>query len=397
MKYINLIFIFVLLMPITALADGGFFYPMAGVGHSADQKAILVYDPDFAKETMILHTEQDWTDSKHKEDFAWVVPEPSLMSQGDFTTLANAEGAFEELYYLTEPRGNIFYEPPVCGGCMRDNAGDEALSGEVTVVESFQVENYDIQILTSEDSSDMQNWLEENGYSYSEESIPVLDYYIQKDWYFTAVKINMSPDSASTTISSSTALNPLQMTFSTDNLIFPLHISSASSDPSEKTEILLYIFAPYRVASTNYNTMEMEIRDKTFSSDEDFQDYYNNKFNSLLNGSDGRGFIVEYASPLSYPPYALEPILEPDKEYYLTRLRTEISPIKMDEDVEFAQAETNEPFIIGMKTPKPDRFIYLASILGIFSVFRIFSNSHLLKKSLVIGSIVMIIISLIIF
>ena len=396
MRYIIPFFIFVFLLPIRASSDGGFFYAMVDVGYSANQKAILVYEPDVAKETMILHTEQDWTDSKKKEDFAWVVPVPSLMSQQDFTTLENADWAFEDLYYITEPRWSIYYEPPVCGGCMADNAGNDALSGEVTVIENFQVENYEIQILTSDDSDDMQNWLEENGYFYSEESIPVLDYYIKKNWYFTAVKVNMAPDSAFTTISSSTALNPLQMTFSTDNLIFPLHISSATSDETEKAEILLYIFAPYRVTSTNYNTIEMEIIEQNFSSEEEFRDYYNYKFNSLLANSNGRGFIVEYASPLVYPPYALETVLQADKDYYLTRLRTKILPNKMDEDVEFTQAETDEPLIIGMKTPKADKFLYLASMLIILSAFRIFTTSYLIKKSLVIASIATIIIALII-
>ena len=105
-------------------ADGGFFFIEAGVGYSAEQQAILIFDPDAQRETLILSTGQDWDSPNKKADYAWVVPVPSLMDREDFTTFADGTTAFEQLYQLTEPRGSIFQG---CSGLLRRVTGNHNL------------------------------------------------------------------------------------------------------------------------------------------------------------------------------------------------------------------------------------------------------------------------------
>jgi hypothetical protein len=84
-----------------ALADGGIFpFILLGVSHSADQRAILVFDPETKTETMVLSTMY----VGQPADFAWIIPVPNLPSRAQITIWDGGELAFWELFDKTEPR-----------------------------------------------------------------------------------------------------------------------------------------------------------------------------------------------------------------------------------------------------------------------------------------------------
>jgi len=97
MKKLLLSLILFLLAASLARADGGFFFAESGIGHSADQQAILFFDPDEERQTMVLLTGQDWESPSARASYAWVVPVPSLMRREDFTVLEDGRLAFDEL------------------------------------------------------------------------------------------------------------------------------------------------------------------------------------------------------------------------------------------------------------------------------------------------------------
>ena len=340
-----------------ARADGGFFHAEAGVGYSADQQAILVFDPEAGRETMILSTGQDWDDPNRKADYAWVVPVPSLMREEDFTLFEEGEEAFERLYHLTEP--SAFFSVPGGCGCVPAGPGDASELAGVTELVSFEMDEYEIHVLSAEDSPKLQNWLQERGYAFPSEAVPVLQYYINKDWYFTAVKIGLPQSAEEDGVSKKAVAQPsskrLQMTFDTPRCVYPLHISSVSSRAGKHTGILLYVFAPYRVWARNFITLQMTKPARTYSTVEEFQTVYREEFADLLETADGRAFVTEYAEDFSdsyhfsYALKPLHPLLDQHNARFLTRLRTELLPEDMDADVAFIRAPSDSSFEISAR------------------------------------------------
>lgn len=362
----------------SAWADGGYFFGRAGVGYSADQTAILIHDPEAGRQTMILHTGQHWTDPSRKADYAWVVPVPSLMRQADFTTVADGHAAFRHLYEVSEPRARIAHSAGCMYGCGGPASEDGAAKTTAPrVLDAFQVDDYQIQILSADDSRNLQEWLQENGYGVPAEAAPALQHYIDRSWYFTAVKVNLpepgaaSDGDADPGAAPPKSLDPLKMTFTTDRLVFPLRISAVSSRPRQPTEVLLYVLAPYRVETQNFPTVQMPLLRQSFSSVTEFHDCYQREFRSALREAGGRAFVVEYAGPLSsadtgyYPPPSLGWLTE---GRHLTRLRTELLPEQMDADVELARAPTDAPFQVVARvrhrTYDGVRLAFLGSLYG---------------------------------
>ena len=88
-------------------------------------------------------------------------------------------------------------------------------------------------------------WLNDNGYAFPAEGQEILDYYVQKNWFFVAMKIQHEG-----TINSSEnytgAIQPIGIMFFSDEIVYPLKISSLSV-PSWGTEVLVYAFSDERV------------------------------------------------------------------------------------------------------------------------------------------------------
>lgn len=238
--------------------------------------------------------------------------------------------------------------------------GDGPELAGVTEVVSFEMDEYEIHVLSAEDSPKLQNWLQERGYAFPSEAIPVLQYYIDKDWYFTAVKIGLAQSAGEDGVSKNAAVYPspkrLQMTFDTPRCVYPLYISSVSSRVRKHTGILLYVFAPYRVWARNFITLQMTEPVRTYSTAEEFQAVYREEFADLLETADGRAFVTEYAHDFSDFSYRqaydfgpLHPLLDQHNARFLTRLRAELLPEDMDADVAFIRAPSDSSLEISAR------------------------------------------------
>ena len=81
-------------------ADGGYFHrpvqAQAGVGYSADQRCIVVYDRFSGMETMVLETKYEGRPG----DYAWVIPVPNLPGRSDVTVWGQGALAFDDASML---------------------------------------------------------------------------------------------------------------------------------------------------------------------------------------------------------------------------------------------------------------------------------------------------------
>jgi len=240
--YLILIFIMAIfyLAPIS-LADGGLFTQLYRDIYEPNQLAMIVFDDMVEKIIFQIDYEGD------AEDFAWVIPVPA------YPKLFPVEDEiFYELHELTQP------PPPSSFGCgWGAGVQTPGLEDEgVHVWEENQVGIYHTTTLSATDPNSLVVWLNDNGYAFPAEGQGILDYYVQQSWFFVAMKIQ--PDEiVNNSENYSGAIQPIGIMFFSDEMIYPLKISTLSV-PSWGTEVLIYAFSDERVtfpgAAEEYNS-----------------------------------------------------------------------------------------------------------------------------------------------
>lgn len=173
--------LFLALLSTLALADGGFFPPNNYKEdiYEPTQKAMIIFDGSV--EQLIIEASY----KGEMADFAWVIPTPSYPDINKSTSRL-----FQELSTLTKP---IYKRAPSTfsfGATMKMSAG---VGEGVTVLEQKQVGIFLVTVLSSDDPKALLKWLNDNNYQVSADASAVLDYYIQKRWYFTAMRVNLEP------------------------------------------------------------------------------------------------------------------------------------------------------------------------------------------------------------
>ncbi|HER24127.1 MAG TPA: DUF2330 domain-containing protein [Candidatus Atribacteria bacterium] len=242
--FVILIFIMLTfyLAPIS-LADGGFFTQLYRDIYEPNQLAMIVFDDMVEKIIFQIDYEGN------AGDFAWVIPVPA------YPKLFSVEDdIFYELHQLTLP------PPPSSFGCGWGGGipvpGLEDEDG-VQVWEENQVGIYSTTTLSATDPNSLEKWLNDNGYAFPVEGQEILNYYIQKNWFFVAMKIQHE-DTINNSENYSGAIQPIGIMFFSDDLVYPLKISTLST-PSWGTEVLIYVFSEERVtfpgAAEEYSKM----------------------------------------------------------------------------------------------------------------------------------------------
>lgn len=344
----------------TAGADGGYYFIeglIAEAAQSADQQAIIIYEN--GQESMILRTGYEG----ESQNYAWVIPVPALVGPDNVSTAHH--DAFNILDRATAP---IFFKESYCGECGSMETDVYEYRG-VTVWEEFRVDDYKINTLSVDDSENLGRWLTDNGYSLPEGSEDVLSFYIEKGWKFVAMQVE-NPGSSSQSMrpnqsSTSAELRPIQITFPSDTIVYPLRISSVST--KEEVEILIFVITDFRVDPQNYPVEAVNIQIEQAAGRYDWSIYYEARFMREIEAMKPRGFVVEYSGRLDstmseyyqydyYHQYAdgnmsAEDIIDSlwswgwsDMDnYYITRLRTRFRPSDMNDDVCFIQSASNNP------------------------------------------------------
>jgi hypothetical protein len=223
------------LVPRHARADGGLITGYLQDVWEPAQRAILLFDPAAGREDLILQAEYEG----NTDNLAWIVPVPSL------PTLATADAElFVECANLTKlvvrNRGL---------GCGSGAKTTGAPDNQIDIYDNRLVGIYQTLTLGATDASMLADSLNAWGYLHEGNRPSVeaaLRFYINKSWFFVA----MRTDSASVAGTSPDAyrvggLDPIHLTFSTTQAVYPMRISAISArDPSQ---VLLYVCAPHRM------------------------------------------------------------------------------------------------------------------------------------------------------
>jgi MYXO-CTERM domain-containing protein len=321
------------------------------------------------------------------EDFALVIPVPVVLQEGDVKTLPAA--VFDRVDKLAAPRLVEYWEEDPCaprpeyaavrGSSVRykDGAVDEKSAEElgVKIEAQFEVGEYQVVILSAEDSTGLDTWLKQEKYNIPEGAAPILQPYVQSGMKFFVAKV----DSKKVKFENGRAtLSPLRFHYDSPEFSLPVRLGLINAKGPQ--DLLVHILAKnQRYHMANYPNAfiptNLEVKELT---KEQFGKFYVSLFDHTLQKTP-KAVVTEYSwaagscDPCPEPALTLDelvtlgadvlpsyadsigkalkdqtPIPEDlswsvPNEFVLTRLHARYDATSLGEDLVFAEA----PAIVG--------------------------------------------------
>ena len=296
----------------TAQAFCGFYVARADTSlFNRASQVVLVRDGDRTVITMANDFQGD------VEDFAVVIPVPTFIEREQINVADRA--LVEHLDAYTAPRLVEYHDPDPCmryalkssrmdqsaipdSAMARDELGR---SSGVTIEASYTVGEYDILILSAEESSGLIKWLEENDYRIPKGAEKVVESYLKQDMRFFVAKVNLSEQ----TKLGYSYLRPLQVAYESNKFMLPIRLGTLNA--KDKQELYVYALTRTgRVETTNYRTVKLPSNSEVpeFVQSE-FADFYRAMFDKQTQQENERAVFLEYAWDMSWcDPCAADPL-----------------------------------------------------------------------------------------
>jgi len=297
----------------TAQAFCGFYVARADTGlYNQASQVVLVRDGDRTVITMANDFQGE------VRDFAVVIPVPTFIERGQINVADNE--LIEHLDAYTAPRLVEYHDPDPCNrydleermlkssvprSAVSDAAAKVARARSVTIEASYTVGEYDILILSAEESSGLIAWLEENDYRIPKGAEKVVDSYLKQDMRFFVAKVNLQEQ----TKLGYSNLRPLQVAYESNKFMLPIRLGTLNAKGKQE----LYVYAltkTGRVETTNYRTVKLpsDTEVPEFVQGE-FGDFYRAMFSKQTVAQNERAVFLEYAWDMAWcDPCAADPL-----------------------------------------------------------------------------------------
>jgi len=297
----------------TAQAFCGFYVARADTSlFNKASQVVLVRDGDRTVITMANDFQGD------VQDFAVVIPVPTFIEREQINVADNA--LIEHLDAYTAPRLVEYHDPDPCMLYEREEmalksalpssqASDadvrRAKARGVTIEASYSVGEYDILILSAEESSGLIRWLDENDYNIPNGAEKVVDSYLKQDMRFFVAKVNLQ-EQASLGYAN---LRPIQVAYESNKFMLPIRLGTLNAKGKQE----LYVYAltnTGRVETTNYRTVKLPSNtDVPEFVQSEFGDFYRSMFAKQTKAEDERAVFLEYAWDMAWcDPCAADPL-----------------------------------------------------------------------------------------
>ena len=251
------------------------------------------------------------------KEFAIVIPVPTVLEEGQIHVSENA--ILDHLDAYTAPRLVEYFDRDPCFDeievpAMRagavpapiaEAAADRDKALGVTIEAEYTVGEYDIQILSADQSDGLATWLTENGYKLPEGAAAVLGSYIKQGTKFFVAKVNLE-EQAKTGLK---YLRPLQIAFESPRFMLPIRLGTLNADGKQE----LFVFTltrTGRVETTNYRTVKLPTgMDVPLYVKDEFGQFYKSMFATQVKKEDERAVFLEYAWDMNWcDPCAADPL-----------------------------------------------------------------------------------------
>jgi len=326
----------------TAQAFCGFYVARADTSlFNKASQVVLVRDDDRTVITMANDFEGD------VEDFAVVIPVPTKIEREQINVGDRA--VVEHLDAYTAPRLVEYHDGDPCMRYERykmsqDNAMPQSAIEEsdkraarslgVIIEASYTVGEYDILILSAEDSGGLIKWLKKNDYKLPRGAEKVVDSYLKQDMRFFVAKVNIEEQSKL----GYQYLRPLQVAYESNKFMLPIRLGTLNARGKQE----LYVYAltrTGRIETTNYRTVKMpsNVEVPEFIKAE-FGDFYRSMFDKQVMSENERAVFLEYAWDMNWcDPCAADPLTQQELRklgvYWVGKQEAGRSAINQSQDV----------------------------------------------------------------
>ena len=175
----------------------------------------------------------------------------------------------------------------------------------VKIEAEYTVGEYDIIILSAEQSSGLETWLRQNGYRIPSGAASVLGSYIKQNMRFFVAKVNLSEKARL----GYTYLRPIQVAYESPKFMLPIRLGMVNADGPQ--ELFVYALSQKgRVESVNYRTVKLPTgMDLPVYVKNVFGDFYRAMFDREVAKEDMRVVFQEYAWDMGWcDPCAADPL-----------------------------------------------------------------------------------------
>jgi hypothetical protein len=297
-------------LPPRAEAFCGFYVAKADTDlFNQASKVVLVRDGD----RTVLTMSNDY--QGEPQEFALVVPVPTFLEREQIHV--GNQAVIDHLDAYTAPRLVEYYDQNPCqpqvvyelraqaAPSAADAAGAKARG--VTIEAAYTVGEYDILILSAEESRGLTTWLTENGYRIPKGASEVLGSYLKQGMRFFVAKVNLAERARL----GYSFLRPLQIAYEDRRFMLPIRLGTVNAAGPQE----LFVFAltrTGRVETTNYRTVKLpsDVEVPLFLEDEDaFGDFYRALIGRQVEEHDMRAVFLEYAWDMGWcDPCAADPL-----------------------------------------------------------------------------------------
>jgi hypothetical protein len=252
------------------------------------------------------------------KEFAVVIPVPTLLQKGQIHI--GDKAILDHLDAYSAPRLVEYFDEDPCrqyamdrvvpmapasAAVSRQAESARAKSLGVTIEAQYTVGEYDILILSAQQSTGLETWLRENGYRIPAGAGDVLTSYIRQNLKFFVAKVNLKEQAKL----GFTMLRPIQVAYESPKFMLPIRLGMVNADGPQ--ELFVYaLTSKGRVETTNYRTVKLPTgMDVPVYVKSRFPDFYKAMFSHQAAKENMSAVFTEYAWDMNWcDPCAADPL-----------------------------------------------------------------------------------------
>ena len=304
------------------------------------------------------------------KEFAVVIPVPTVLQKDqihvgekalvDHLDAYSAPRLVE--YFDEDPCRMVMYEralpmtsPGMAGSSRKLQMRADSLG--VKIEAQYTVGEYDILILSAQQSTGLETWLRENNYRIPSGASAVLNSYIRQNLKFFVAKVNLKEQAKL----GYSMLRPIQVAYESPKFMLPIRLGTVNADGPQ--ELFVYALTRKgRVEATNYRTVKLPTgMDLPVYVKDRFKDFYTAMFNHQVAKEDMSTIFTEYAWDMAWcDPCAAEPLSNDElrklgvfwldstgrrgQDVFVTRLHVRYDSAHFPEDLVFQETADRSNF-----------------------------------------------------
>jgi len=256
------------------------------------------------------------------DSFALVVPVPIVLQKENVKVLP--KDVFARVDSLGAPRLVEYWEvnpcqpqyPGTLNGAMASSApppsapGSAGASAPVRIEAQFTVGEYDVVVLSADDSSALDTWLRDNKYNIPDGAAPVLAPYVAAGMKFFVAKVDITKVTFN---GDQAALSPLRFHYDTPEFSLPVRLGLLNSQGSQDLIVNILATSRYDVANYPNVTIPTNIRVQNDVRN-GFASFYEALYSKVLE-KNPKAVVTEYSwasgscDPCPTPPLTQQDLL----------------------------------------------------------------------------------------